>query len=92
MSTGVTVTDATFAEFNEFRKASNTSKFLILKIENGVIIKETISEDSRFEEFLSALPADECRYAVYKMDYTTHDGRPGNKLVSISWLVFYWNL
>lgn len=31
------------------------------------------------------LPADDCRYAIFDMDFTTNDGRPGNKLVSISW-------
>jgi cofilin len=36
---------------------------------------------------VAALPADDCRYALYDMDFTTTDGRPANKLVFISWCV-----
>jgi hypothetical protein len=34
---------------------------------------------------VAAMPSDDCRYALYDMDFTTTDGRPANKLVFISW-------
>jgi cofilin len=38
-----------------------------------------------FDAFIEEFPADDCRYAIYDMNFTTNDGRPANKLVSISW-------
>jgi len=84
-ATGVSVADATIAEFNDFKKATNPTKYMVMKIEKGQIITESTSESASFEEFISGLPADDCRYAVYKMDFTTNDGRPGTKLVKIAW-------
>ena len=85
-STGVSVSDAAIADYNEFKKSSNKAKFLIFKINSGSIVREHSGEDSTtFEDFLQLLPADDGRYAVYKMDFTTADGRPNTKLVSITW-------
>lgn len=60
-------------------------KFVVYKIEGGLIVKDTESESANFDDFLSSLPPDDCRYAVYDMDFTTTDGRPGNKLVMVAW-------
>lgn len=79
------MSDNATAEFTEFKKQSNTTKFIIFKIENGSIVLEQKSEDADFNTFVNALPENDCRYAVYKMDFTTNDGRPGTKLASISW-------
>eukprot|EP00128_Syssomonas_multiformis_P009557 Colp12_sorted_trinity150504_noHs@16462 len=85
-ATGVSVADEVVEKFAEFKKSSNKTTFITYKIENGQIVTETTSgEGEKFETFLSALPADDCRYAIYSMDFTTTDGRPANKLVSISW-------
>ncbi len=85
-STGVSVADASIAQFNEFKKSSNPILFLIFKIANGSIVTEhTSSETANFQDFIALLPSDDCRYGVYKMDYTTNDGRPASKLVSIAW-------
>jgi cofilin len=86
MSTGVTVSDEVAANFTEFKKASNKTTYIVYKIEDGKIVTEfTSGEGASFDEFLSKLPADDCRYALYSMDFTTNDGRPTNKLVSIAW-------
>lgn len=80
------MSDAAVADFNEFKKAANKTLFLIFHIQDGQIRTEhTASEDATFDGFMSLLPADDCRYAVYKMDYTTTDGRPNTKIVSIAW-------
>jgi len=42
-------------------------------------------ESGSFDEFVGMLPSDDCRYAIFDMDFTSTDGRPMNKLVSISW-------
>lgn len=85
-STGVTVADTVVAAFNEFKKASNPNKFIFFEI-NGkeIVITHTSGSTETYEDFLSMLPADGCRYAVYKMDFTTNDGRPNQKIVNVSW-------
>jgi len=85
MSTGVTVSDASVAAFTEFKKQSNSTKFLIFKIEGPSIVTEHSSESADFNEFMTLLPTNDCRYAVYKMDFTTTDGRPNTKIASIAW-------
>jgi len=87
-ATGVTVADLAISQFNEFKKSSNLLRYMIFKIDNGQIVTELDSDNANFEEFLSHLPADDCRYATYKMAFTTTDGRPNEKVVSISWQVF----
>lgn len=84
-ATGVTVADEAVAEYEAFKKSSNPAKFVVFKIESGKIVLETISESTNFEEFRAILPAGDCRYAIYKMDFTTNDGRPNTKLASIAW-------
>jgi len=87
-ATGVSVADAVVEQFTDFKKSSNKTTFITYKIDNGQIVTEhTSGEGETFESFLSFLPADDCRYAIYSMDFTTTDGRPANKLVSISWYV-----
>lgn len=86
-ATGVTVDDAVVAQFAEFKKSSCKITFIVYKIENDtkIVTEHTSGENESFAEFLSHLPADECRYGIYRMDFTTTDGRPGNKLVSVAW-------
>ena len=61
------------------------AKFIIYKIDGPNIISEQKSESDDFDTFLAALPPDDCRYAIYDMDFETNDGRPGNKLVMVAW-------
>lgn len=85
MSTGVGVSDAAVADFTEFKKQSNSTRYIVFKIDGGVIVTEATSDNADFADFISKLPANECRYAVYKMDFTTTDGRPNTKIASIAW-------
>lgn len=60
-------------------------KFIVYHIVDGLIETEQMSESPDFEDFLNTLPPNDCRYAIYDMDFTTTDGRPGNKLVMVAW-------
>lgn len=84
-STGVSVSDEAINQFNEMKLKRITPKFIVYHIVNGVIETEMMSESDDFEAFVSALPPDDCRYAIYDMNFTTTDGRPGNKLVMVAW-------
>ena len=83
-ATGVTVSDAAIAEFNEI-KLRKSAKFMIYHIVDGKIVTETVSQDPSFDAFLELLPVNDCRYAIYDMEFETNDGRPGQKLVFIAW-------
>mmetsp|Transcript_78039 Transcript_78039/g.168754 ORF Transcript_78039/g.168754 Transcript_78039/m.168754 type:complete len:139 (+) Transcript_78039:32-448(+) len=84
-STGVTVSDEAINQFNELKLKRITPKFITYNITDGMINTEIVGESEEFEDFLSALPPDDCRYAIYDMNFTTTDGRPGNKLVMVAW-------
>ena len=77
--------DDAIAEFNDMKLKRFKAKFIIYKIDGPNIISEQKSESDNFDDFLAALPADDCRYAIYDMDFETNDGRPGNKLVMVAW-------
>ena len=87
VATGVSVSDDVIHEFNKnVNQHRSQTTFVIYKIEDEkLIVTEYLSKSKDLDEFLSHLPADECRYALYKTSYTTRDGRPGEKLVKISW-------
>ena len=50
-----------------------------------MITEEVQSTENNFQVFLNNLPADDCRYAIYKIDFTTLDERPHEKLIFIAW-------
>eukprot|EP01036_Dinobryon_divergens_P023821 gene23821-32208_t len=90
MSTGIQA-DSTLSEFynNEFKKESNKGRYIILKISDDkkFIQLEKSSEDPTFESYLadltkSGLP----RFSVLKFKYESNDGRPCEKLISITWI------
>jgi cofilin len=81
----VTVSDAVVNQFNELKLHRIPIKFAIYKIDGEHIVGDVESESDSFDEFLQAFPPDDCRYAVYDMNFTTTDGRPGNKLVLVTW-------
>jgi cofilin len=87
VATGVTVSDDAIHEFNNVvNKHRSSATFVIYKIENeNVIVTEHLSESQDFQEFLSLLPDDDCRYALYKTTYTAGENRQGCKLVKITW-------
>mmetsp|Transcript_108144 Transcript_108144/g.304579 ORF Transcript_108144/g.304579 Transcript_108144/m.304579 type:complete len:139 (-) Transcript_108144:117-533(-) len=84
-NTGVSVSDAAVAKFTEFKHHTNTLTYLILRIDDTQIVLEQESQDKDFAAFTSCLPSDDCRFALYKMDFETTDGRPQQKIVSIAW-------
>eukprot|EP01035_Chromulina_nebulosa_P022674 gene22674-29358_t len=84
-STGVTVSDSVVNQFNDLKLGRFKAKYIIYKIEGGFIVTEKVGESDKFDDFIASFPEDDCRYAIYDMNFTTTDGRPGNKLVSISW-------
>ena len=87
VASGVSVSEEVIHEFNnDVNRHRSKTNFVIYKIEGeSEIVTEHLSESKDFDEFLHLLPEDDCRYALYKVHYTTRDGRPAEKIVRISW-------
>mmetsp|Transcript_35248 Transcript_35248/g.69993 ORF Transcript_35248/g.69993 Transcript_35248/m.69993 type:complete len:140 (-) Transcript_35248:171-590(-) len=88
MSTGIKVADEACQAFEKFKPDSNKTLFMIYKISEDkttIVVEYTSTETDNFNTFLERLPENEGRYALYKMDYTTTDGRPATKIAFISW-------
>lgn len=86
MSTGVKVVDEVVSQFNDFKLKKLDKKFIIYKIEGDKIVTDVAGPaNSDFAAFQAALPANDARYAVLDHDFTTKDGRPGNKIVFVAW-------
>lgn len=85
MSTGVSVADETVKKFNDFKKTGSGIVFQVYKIDGPQVVLETESSSKDFNDFLNALPAEDCRFAMYTMEFDTEDGRPTSKVVNIAW-------
>lgn len=81
--------DEAVEAFNAFKlhRAPHDNRYFVYKIENDAeIVIDTFGDKSKtYDDFCACLPPNECRYGVFDLDFTTQDGRQGNKLVFISW-------
>jgi len=83
-NTGITVSNDCVTEFNEFKLRAK-SRYLVFKIEGTEIkIEKTGPPTASYDDFLGALPADDCRYAVFHFEYTQSDGKR-SKIVFFLW-------
>lgn len=54
---------------------------------NTEIIVKSKSDSRDYDDFLAELPENECRWAVYDLEYELVDGGKRNKLVFYHWCV-----
>jgi cofilin len=98
-ATGVSVADEVVTTFNNFKlkREPHNYKFIVYKIENNsrIVIESTGEPTATYEDFVAALPPDDCRYGLLDFDYETIDGRTTDKLVLIAWyarcVLFRWS-
>jgi Cofilin/tropomyosin-type actin-binding protein len=88
-STGVGVDDAVVSQYNDMKLGRLGAKYITYLISDGRIVTDKVGPSSAsFNDFVAAFAVDGgCSYAILDMNFTTRDGRPGNKLVFISWSV-----
>ena len=85
-ASGIKVSDACVDKFQEL-KLGKKIRYVLYKInnENTEIVVETDAPSSgTYEEFVNALPTDDCRYAVFDFEYT-QDGGVRNKILFVVW-------
>ncbi|KAL2324532.1 hypothetical protein Fmac_023590 [Flemingia macrophylla] len=84
-ASGMAVTDECKLKFQEL-KAKRNYRFIVFKIENFEVVVEKLgSPDETYEDFNAALPANECRYAVFDFDFTTDENCQKSKIFFIAW-------
>jgi cofilin len=67
-------------------KLGHKHKYIIYNLSQDLtqITVEKKDSDSEYDNFLTNLPENQCRWAVYDFEYKV-DGAPRNKLVFFSW-------
>ncbi|XP_021716202.1 actin-depolymerizing factor 2-like [Chenopodium quinoa] len=86
-ASGMAVHDDCKLRFLEL-KAKRSHRFIVFKIEEKqkeVIVEKVGETTESYEEFSAALPADECRYAVYDFDFVTEENCQKSKIFFIAW-------
>jgi len=84
---GVNVSDEVVNVYNEI-KLGHKYKYVIFGLSKSmteVVVQETADPSKSYDDFVAALPANECKYAVYDFDYETKDGGKRNKLCFVVW-------
>ncbi|CAO3630842.1 unnamed protein product [Cunninghamella blakesleeana] len=87
MSSGVAVAPACLEAFQEL-KLGKKYKYIIYKLSDDrkeIIIDKTAESVGSYEEFISQLPENEPRYAVYDFDYEKEGAGQRNKVTFYAW-------
>ncbi|XP_039062104.1 actin-depolymerizing factor 7-like [Hibiscus syriacus] len=79
------IDDACKMKFLEL-KAKRNYRFIVFKIhDQQVVVEELGGPGKSYKDFTAALPADECRYAVFNFDFTTNENCQKSKIFFIAW-------
>jgi len=87
MATGVAVSDACIEEFNQL-KLSKAVRFVMYGLNSDntqVVVLSKGDKALSYQDFVSALPANECRWAVLDFEFQSNDAGVRNKILFIAW-------
>jgi len=88
MSSGVAVSDEVVTKYQEL-KLGHQHRFLFFKLTDD--LKEVTFErasspgQDSYDDFVAALPPNDCRYAVYDFAFKAEDGGDRNKILFVLW-------
>jgi len=86
-ASGLAVNDECKVKFREL-KARRSFRFIVFRIDDkDMEIKvDRLGEPNQgYGDFTDSLPADECRYAIYDLDFTTVENCQKSKIFFFSW-------
>jgi len=85
-SSGVQAHSDCIKEFNELKLGKKT-KYIIFRLnnDNTEIVVEKTSTSEEYEDFLKDLPEDQCRWAVYDLEFKKAGEGTRQKIVLCSW-------
>ncbi|CAN6300386.1 unnamed protein product [Urochloa humidicola] len=69
-------------------KRRKVHRYVIFKIDDRreeIVVEKTGSPGESYDDFTASLPADDCRYAVYDLDFVSDDNCRKSKIFFISW-------
>ena len=88
-ASGMAIDDECKLKFLEL-KAKRNYRFITFKIEDyQVMVDKLGGPDESYDVFMSSLPSDQCRYAVFDFDFTTNENCQKSKIFFIAWYTFY---
>jgi cofilin len=85
-ASGVSVDDKCLSAFQEL-KLKKTYKYIIYSLsqDKTQIVVEKTSKSTDYDDFLNDLPEDDCRWAVYDVQYEKEGGGQRNKITFFAW-------
>ncbi|KAI4522357.1 hypothetical protein K523DRAFT_321985 [Schizophyllum commune Tattone D] len=85
MASGVGVNPVCLDEYQKL-KLGKSIKYIIYKLsdDNTEIVVEKTSQSKDYDDFVSSLPEQECRYAVYDFEFEKEDGKR-SKICFVAW-------
>lgn len=66
-------------------------RYVIFKVDEKkreVVVEKIGGPAESYDDFVAALPENDCRFAVYDFDFVTSDNCQKSKIFFIAWLVF----
>jgi len=69
-------------------KLGHSLRYILYKISDDlkeIVIDKSGPPTATYDEFVAALPDNDCRYAVYDFEYTAEDGGARNKILFVLW-------
>ncbi|KZV40647.1 actin-depolymerizing factor 2 [Dorcoceras hygrometricum] len=69
-------------------KTKRTYRFIVYKIEEKqkqVMVEKLGEPGQTYDDFITFLPADECRYAVFDFEFLTKENVPKSRIFFIAW-------
>lgn len=84
---GVQVSDDCIVQYQKF-KLGGTVRYVFYKLSDDFshVMTEKVSPSSAtYDDFVKDFPKDDCRYAVYNLEFTTEDGGKRVKEIFFLW-------
>jgi cofilin len=76
-------------------KRRKVHRYVIFKIDDSreeVVVDKIGAPGESYDDFTASLPTDDCRYAVYDLDFVSDDNCRKSKIFFISWSVLSFPL
>jgi cofilin len=86
MSSGVAVSEEVLQKFQEL-KLGHSLRYALFKLsadQSQIVVDITAPPSANYADFVKALPANDCRYAVFDFEYDA-DGGTRNKILFVVW-------